>query len=173
MKTGRISKVEEQYISENIHVPYAKVASELDRNPDSILDFIKRKVAEGKLEKPKWLEGQDEEQAKYDLSFRPYWKELEQQFTNEELELFKYHWSRIISQFQDDVIPTEELQVVDLIKHFVRFWRNYPTQASFIADRVGHYNLREISAVQLGNVTGGYGDFDLFIRHFRDQFFCT
>lgn len=116
MKTGRISKVEEQYIAENIHVPYAKVASELDRNPDSILDFIKRKVAEGKLEKPKWLEGQDEDQAKYDLSFRPYWKELEQQFTNEELELFKYHWARIISQFQDDVIPTEELQVVDLIK---------------------------------------------------------
>ena len=77
MKTGRISKVEEQYIAENIHVPYAKVASELDRNPDSILDFIKRKVAEGKLEKPKWLEGQDEEQAKYDLSFRPYWKELD------------------------------------------------------------------------------------------------
>ena len=37
-------------------------------------------------------------------------------FTEDELKLFQYHWARIISQFKDDVIPTEELQVVDLIK---------------------------------------------------------
>jgi hypothetical protein len=57
-----------------------------------------------------------EEQAQFDLTFRPYWKELKQQFTEDELKLFQYHWARIISQFKDDVIPTEELQVVDLIK---------------------------------------------------------
>ena len=50
------------------------------------------------------------------MTFRPYWSELQQQFTEEELKLFQYHWARIISQFKDDVIPTEELQVVDLIK---------------------------------------------------------
>lgn len=117
MKTGRISKAEQQYISENIHVNYKTVAAELDRNPDSVLEFIKRKVAKGEFERPSWMDStSDEEQAKYDLTFRPYWIELKQQFTDEELELFKYHWSRIISQFQDDVIPTEELQVVDLIK---------------------------------------------------------
>lgn len=117
MKSGRISKAELEYISENIHTDYKQVAAYLDRNPDSVLEFIKRKVAQGDLVKPKWMDNQtDEEQAKYDLTFRPYWIELKNQFTNEELELFKYHWARIISQFQDDVIPTEELQVVDLIK---------------------------------------------------------
>jgi hypothetical protein len=115
MKSGRISKPEEAYINENIEDGYKKIAIALDRNPDSVLDFIKRKIAKGELEKPLWLD-KTEDQAKYDLTFRPYWSELKQQFTDEELDLFQYHWARIISQFQDDVIPTEELQVVDLIK---------------------------------------------------------
>jgi len=57
-----------------------------------------------------------EEQAAYSLEDRPYWIELESPFTKEELTLFKYHWARIISQFKDDVFPTEEIQVVDVIK---------------------------------------------------------
>lgn len=117
MKTGRISKPEETYITDNINLGYKKIAEFLDRNPDSVLDFIKRKVAKGEIKKPDWFgDASNEEQAKYDLTFRPYWHELKQQFTEEELKLFQYHWARIISQFQDDVIPTEELQVVDLIK---------------------------------------------------------
>lgn len=117
MKTGRISKPEESYINENISIGFRKIAENLDRNPDSVLDFIKRKIAKGELQKPVWMSGEtDQDRAKYDLTYRPYWIELKQQFTEEELKLFQYHWSRIISQFQDDVIPTEELQVVDLIK---------------------------------------------------------
>jgi hypothetical protein len=30
--------------------------------------------------------------------------------------MFLYHWGRIISQFKDDVLPTEELQIIDTIK---------------------------------------------------------
>ncbi len=117
MKTGRISKPEENFIVENINIGHKKIADTLDRNPESVLDFIKRKVAKGEIAKPDWFDSlSNEDQAKYDLTFRPYWNELKQQFTEEELKLFQYHWARIISQFQDDVIPTEELQVVDLIK---------------------------------------------------------
>ncbi len=117
MKKGRISKDEEKFIKDNIDLGYEGLATELDRDPDSVLGFIKKKVAEGKLDSPIWLDKPTNvEQAQFDLQFRPYWVELKQQFTESELELFKYHWSRIISQFRDDVIPTEELQVVDLIK---------------------------------------------------------
>ena len=34
----------------------------------------------------------------------------------QELEMFVFHWKRIVSQFRDDVLPTEELQVIDAIK---------------------------------------------------------
>ena len=117
MKRGRISKVEETYIKDNIDVGFNRIATELDRDPESVLGFIKKKVAKGDLPEPSWMgDDYNEEKAHYDLTFRPYFTELKQQFTEEELKLFQYHWSRIISQFKDDVIPTEELQVVDLIK---------------------------------------------------------
>ena len=117
MKMGRISKGEERFIRENLNLGSEALATELDREPDSVLAFIKKKVAKGDFTCPEWMEpANSEEKAQFDLTFRPYWNELKLQFTEGELELFKYHWARIISQFRDDVIPTEELQVVDLIK---------------------------------------------------------
>ena len=117
MKMGRISKGEEKFIRENLNLGFEELATELDREPESVLSFIKKKVAKGDFVCPQWMEPADsEEKAQFDLTFRPYWNELKLQFTEGELELFKYHWARIISQFRDDVIPTEELQVVDLIK---------------------------------------------------------
>ncbi len=116
MKKGRFSKSEQAHIAENIERGSKKLAEELDRDPNSMLEHIKKQVAKGKYEKPAWMSSSLEEEAEYDLSERPYFVELRQQFTEEELKLFKYHWARIISQFRDDVIPTEELQVVDLIK---------------------------------------------------------
>jgi hypothetical protein len=118
MKKGRFSKEDEKFIKDNIELGHEGLATELDRDPESVLGFIKKKVAKGDLPTPTWLneETTKVEQAQFDLQFRPYWVELEMQFTKTELELFKYHWARIISQCRDDVMPTEELQVVDLIK---------------------------------------------------------
>lgn len=118
MKKGRISKVEEDHIREHLEAGYKELATELNRDPDSVLSFIKKKISQGKFSTPSWLQNDSlsEEQAEFDLQCRPYWVELESQFTENELKLFKYHWSRMITQFRDDVLPTEELQVVDLIK---------------------------------------------------------
>lgn len=117
MKKGRISKEEEKFIKGNINLGYKQIATELNREPESILGFIRKKVAKGDISIPHWMDKATyEEQAQFDLTFRPYWVELKQQFTEDELKLFQYHWGRIIAQFKDDVIPTEELQVVDLIK---------------------------------------------------------
>lgn len=108
MKRGRISKDEERIIERLMRdVPVEDIAVELDRDVNSVEEFIKRKFRRGLS---------SEEEAAYSLEDRPYWIDLKAQFTDEELELFKYHWSRIISQFKDDVFPTEELQVVDVIK---------------------------------------------------------
>lgn len=108
MKKGRISKDEERIINRLVDsLTVEDIALKLDRDVESVENFIKRKLHKGLT---------NEEAAAYSLEERPYWNELTTQFTNEELELFKYHWSRIISQFKDDVFPTEELQVIDVIK---------------------------------------------------------
>lgn len=108
MRKGRISKEEERVISRLVNsMTPEDIAKQLNRDVESVDNFIKRKFKVGLT---------NEEFAAYSLEDRPYWIELKSQFTYEELELFKYHWSRIISQFKDDVFPTEELQVVDVIK---------------------------------------------------------
>ena len=108
MKKGRFSKEEIQYIEEHLKTEsYTDIALHLDRDPESVQKFIKKKFGKG---------ASAEEIAAFDLENRAYWPEIKNQFTDDELKLFRYHWSRIISQFRDDVIPTEELQVVDLIK---------------------------------------------------------
>jgi hypothetical protein len=116
MKKGRISKDEELFIKENLHLDSETLGRQVDRDPASVTEFIKRKVARGDFHPPEWLDVDDREKAHYNLMSRPYWNELQQQFTDEELILFKYHWVRIIAQFNNEVIPTEEVQVVDLIK---------------------------------------------------------
>ena len=108
MRKGRFTKKEIKFIKENMGSMSAEDLSvELDRDPSSIKDYIKREFKVGLSL---------EEEAAYELESRPYWSELKQQFSGQELELFKYHWTRVISPFKDDVIPTEEIQVVDLIK---------------------------------------------------------
>jgi hypothetical protein len=108
MKKGRLSKEEMRFISISIdNMTVEDIAKKLDRDVESIDSFIKRKLKKGLS---------IEEEVAYELEDRPYWIELQSQFTIEELELFKYHWTRIIAQFKDDVFPTEELQVVDVIK---------------------------------------------------------
>lgn len=108
MKKGRFSKDEERTIGRLINsMTPEDIATQLDRDTESVVNFIKRKFNVGTSR---------EEQAAYSLENRPYYKELRQQFTDEELELFKYHWSRMVSQFKNDVLPTEEVQIVDTIK---------------------------------------------------------
>lgn len=108
MRKGRISREEERFISKNIDaMTIEDMARELDRDVLSLEQFVKRKLKHGLSA---------EEAVAFSLEDRPYWIELRSQFTEDELELFKYHWSRIIAQFKDDVFPTEELQVIDVIK---------------------------------------------------------
>jgi hypothetical protein len=100
MKKGRLSKEEMRYITASLDSMVVEdIAKHLDRDVESIDSFIKRKLKKGLTV---------EEEAAFDLEDRPYWNELTSQFTSDELELFKYHWARIISQFKDDVFPTEE-----------------------------------------------------------------
>ena len=112
MKKGRFSKEEQQFIEQHCEaMPLDELAEALDRDPDSVENFIKNNLGRG-ISKQK----QKELHAAYDLKNRPYWSDLKAQFNPQELEMFIFHWGRIISQFRDDVLPTEELQVIDAIK---------------------------------------------------------
>ena len=110
MKKGRFSKQEQDFIKNNYEtLSIEQIATQLDRDPDSVESYVNSKLGKTAIDKR-------EIEAYYDLKSRPYWRELESQFSERELEILIYHWGRIIGQFRDDVLPTEELQVLDAIK---------------------------------------------------------
>ena len=85
LKKGRFTKSEQKFIKENHDIlSEEEMGLRLDRDPESISKYI--------LDKIKTAPNDAELQASYDLQQRPYWRELKQQFTEEELEMLVYHW---------------------------------------------------------------------------------
>ena len=111
MKIGRLSKSDWDYIDANAeNLSPEKIAENLGRTVESVEKYLK------KFGKSFNKHEAFAVQAEYDIKSRPYWKELKAQFSDDELELFLYHWKQIIAQFRKDVLATEELQIVDTIK---------------------------------------------------------
>jgi hypothetical protein len=84
---------------------------------------------------------EDKDIYKYELTARKYWKELQEQFSTSELDLFKDYWTNIIAQFKGDVLATEELQIVDLIRYELLISRNLKEQKNFDDDIWGMEKL--------------------------------
>lgn len=108
-KSGPWSKQEKEYIAYHCgKMGYKEIAAKLRRNAQAVKKYINNNHASSFIEKAR--------SAEYDIQASPIWKDLEKQFDEKELKMFLFHWGRIISQFRDDVYPTEEMQVVDTIK---------------------------------------------------------
>ena len=110
MKKGRFSTEEMSFIEANAEVlsPEA-IAENLDRDPDSIREWISKKIGFSVKQK-------QEAAVANELKAKPYYRELNQQFSADELELFEFHFKKMWSQFKDDVFHTEEMQIIDTIK---------------------------------------------------------
>ena len=128
MRKGRFSKTEISFITEHHDsLNHQEIAQKLNRDADRVKNYIKNKLGES-------LEDKKRIQALYDLKNRPYWTDLQDQFNEHELDMLLYHWGRIIGQFRDDVLPTEELQVLDAIKLEVLMNRALKNQQTNMVD---------------------------------------
>lgn len=110
-KSGRLSLNEEAFIKKNHErLSMEEICEKLGRGEKPVLNYLRKigKINRG-FKDAKF-------QTEYELRDRPFWKELQTQFSPEELELFLFHWTQIIGQFKKDVLPTEELQIVDVIR---------------------------------------------------------
>jgi hypothetical protein len=108
-KRGPLTRDDKKFIADNHEkLSLQEMAITLRRNPKTIESFIQEHYGSHFQERAKVAE--------YDIQNTPIWKDLIDQFTERELDMFLYHWGRIVSQFRDDVYPTEQMQVVDCVK---------------------------------------------------------
>lgn len=124
MKTGRLAKTEQDFIKFNYkRLTYTELAAHLDRSVDSIRTFVEKKLGVN-VTTIEVLENK----AEFDIKKKPYWKDLTKQFTEEELETFIYYWTKIVAQFKDDILPTEEMQIIHACKIEIMANRTLSTQ---------------------------------------------
>jgi hypothetical protein len=110
MKKGRFSMEERAFIEANAEaLSPSQIADKLDRDATSVVNWIKENLGFSQKDKA-------EIEVANELASKPYFKELEFQFTKDELELFQFHFKKMWSQFKDDVFHTEEMQIIDTIK---------------------------------------------------------
>jgi hypothetical protein len=121
-KTGRISKLEKQYITDNaFQKNFQQIADELDRDPTTVRNYIEKelnvKTTLATGAKPIIKQG-------YSVREEEFWPILKTQFSEDELGMFEYYWDNINSQFDHDILPTEKLQVIDVIRYEILMSRN-------------------------------------------------
>ena len=110
MKKGRFSVDEMSFIEAQAEVLSPdQIAEKLDRDPASIRDWIEKNIGFSASQKK-------EAAVANELKAKPYYRELSNQFSAEELEMFEFHFKKMWSQFKDDVFHTEEMLIIDTIK---------------------------------------------------------
>jgi hypothetical protein len=121
-RKGPLSKKDKLFISENAgRLTPTEIAKTLNRTTKSVVDFMK---------KGGYMKFYVSDHSTNSLSKTPYWRDLVQQFSEEELKLIDFHWKEVTSQFKEDIQHTEKLQILDMLKMEVLSNRSLTEQAN-------------------------------------------
>ncbi len=112
-KRGKFSEEEINFVKQNAQDKSIEdLAKYLDRTPKTVKKLLENLN----------LSHSDMSQEEYDkvslrnrLHLTEYWPEVHRQFTLREISYFEAVWIQLIQQFREDVLPTEELQIKQLI----------------------------------------------------------
>lgn len=143
---GRLNKDDLNYVIANIgkETPEA-MAHKLDKRVEYILKVVERHTGVKQPKKTTLVE---------QLQRRPEWRQFKQQFNDEELEEFKHQYVQMVSgQFKDDLLPTEELQVFQVITLKIQIDRTLAEQKAALLDMQLYH--KELEALRSGESADG------------------
>lgn len=114
-KEGRFSKVELRFIQKNYEsLTVDEIAKKLSRTPE----MVQNKLTE--ILKEKQSKGEDVQIAiEYDIKKMPFFPTLKRQYSKEELMVIEYQWNYFHNQFQNDVMHTEQMQILSYCKTYI------------------------------------------------------
>lgn len=140
LRQGRLSAEEIQYIRDNLELPVGKLASILRRRVEPVQAKIDEILAERQAEQDKI------ERAKYDVTTRHFWIQLQSEFNDDELNYCKTEWAKLMSQFSGDVTHTEELQMLSACRLSVLMSRTLrkSKQAELMAEKTEEALRKEL-----------------------------
>jgi len=118
-KEGRLSNQEKQYIADHCEeITVEEIALKLQRNPKSIKAYLDTYIRE------KRSQGEDTKlMGEFDIKLMPFFEQLKEQYSKRELQTIEYHWNKLISQFKDDALHTEQMQILQYAETMIEIAR--------------------------------------------------
>jgi hypothetical protein len=109
-KRGKLSKIETRYIEQNcFDMSLADIALHLNRTIEPIKKYIDKANLKAR-------DLTDHEHLLSTLRSRYYFKEIKKQFDDGEITFFEHMWIDYFRQFNEDVVHTEEMQIVEVAR---------------------------------------------------------
>lgn len=109
---GRPSKSELDYIRQFGHLKTDEEMAEILNKPVKLIQKLRKKLVVGKTE-----EEQEEFELISALHTRKYWAKIKEELSGaEEQHVFESHWVNLLRQFSKDVLYSEEIQIIELIR---------------------------------------------------------
>jgi len=109
-KRGKLSKAEMIYIEQNcFDLSLEEMARHLNRTIHPIRKYIDKQNLKAR-------DLTDDEHLLSTLRDRYYFKEMRKQFNDNEIVFFEHKWIDLYKQFNEDVVATEEMQIVELCR---------------------------------------------------------
>jgi len=112
-KRGKFSEEEINFVKQNAEGKSIEdLAKYLDRTPKTVKKLLQNlNLSHSDMSQDEY----DKVSLKNKLHTKEYWTEVNRQFTSREISYFEAIWIQLIQQFREDVLPTEELQIKQLI----------------------------------------------------------
>lgn len=154
-KSGRLSKEDKEFILINYDIlTPGQIAIKLNRNIESIKKFIVRQVGQVKhgedniqpIEDRNDL--QENAEIREQLKSRPEYDQLKHELAPEEIKFFEYRYAQLLSQFKEDILPSEVIQLFKAIKFEILIQRAMQAQRQIELNRIRiDKNADEISSL--------------------------
>lgn len=107
-----LTKADFEFIRENAaKMPIQEIAKHLDKSSRVVISAIEKH----RFRDLNLFSEVDKQRVVETLRMKPFFKLLRKQLSQDELEIFVTEWVNITLQFQEDLLPTEESELRDLI----------------------------------------------------------
>lgn len=121
IKPGRLSKQDHDYILANCgRLTPQEIAKKIQRNQATVCNFIRDNYVPPEPEAPRTnpnhVSQAERVTIRQELLGSERWKRLKLELTKDEIEYFEEEFIKWMSQFKNNVLPSEEAQVFDIIK---------------------------------------------------------
>lgn len=115
-KRGKLSTEEEKFImASKDSLDVEQIAKHLNRTIEPILRYMAENASTMRNKEDGAGHLSNDAELRKKLKDRPYWSEVKQQFSSDELEYFVRSWIEFMKQFQENTLYSEELEVKNWI----------------------------------------------------------